>query len=261
MNDNDRQPYVISYGLDYVRFKVNSPQDIYFVAEKMGYLDVYPVWHHGSQFMDITGSMLEVVRLFDSVDDIVLSCAQVLECHRLDVFVDVLDDWLPDVAQSGTVIMNNGKIETIYSTHLKRRGDVTRFVRVYDACAAGHYECATTRFECEFKREAARGILTPDGWKVNPIGAALHVFKALTGISIWIEDIDSIELDTPRRRYEHSRERFYARYGKSILQDMESMGLQQLHKFVLECVRGDNEKGTKRGEDTQSGKQSVDNVV
>jgi len=228
---------VIAYGLDYLRFKVEDEQDVYFIASRFEYLDIMPVWHHGSRFMDLTGSMIEVVRMFDDVRTLAQDIAIICPCCRIDVFVDVIGVQVSDFPTSGTAIVNDGIVETQYSHHLGSRGNMPRFCRVYDAQRAGHYDCPVTRFECEFKNDAARAILQNGEWCYNPVECALREFRTMFGVDIKIDGLSSVELDAPKRRYSHNRERFYARYGKNILVDIESMGLQGLHKFILESVK------------------------
>jgi hypothetical protein len=68
----------------------------------------------------------------------------------------------------------------------------------------------------------------------------------LLGVNIWIDDIEAIDVDAPRRKFEHNRERFYTRYGKGIDNDIEQMGMQSFRQFVRECVLG------KKGSDTDA---------
>jgi hypothetical protein len=184
--------------------------------------------------------------MFDDINSVALELAYLYPVSRVDVFVDVAGNVLDQVQQNGTVIVNDGRVETIYSHHLKKRGDRPVFCRAYDAKSAGHYETEVTRFECEFKRENARALLNVKGWSVNPIGAMLHSIKLLLGVNIWIDDIEAIDVDAPRRKFEHNRERFYTRYGKGIDNDIEQMGMQSFRQFVRECVLG------KKGSDTDA---------
>lgn len=237
---------IISYGLDYARFKIFSEHDVRHTELRLPYIDVKAPWFHGTRFVDLTGSDLAVIRMLESVDELMLEFASLYPVSRLDVYVDVEGLYLDSVTQNGTVIMNAGNVETIYSHHLKTRGDKPIFARAYDACAAGHYDFASTRFEVEFKRHNARAMLSTQGWGCSPIGAALHSIKMLLGISIWIEDIAPIEMNAKQERYQHDRERFYARYGNGIYNDIQSMGIQGLQDFIVQCVR--NKHASERGQ-------------
>lgn len=224
-----------------------SEHDIRHIGTEMPYLEVNEVRFHGQRFVDLTGSQLEVIRMFENVPDIAVKLAEVYPVSRVDVFVDVAGDVLDDVTAKGTRISNDGRVETIYSHHLKKRGDRPVFCRAYNAQKAGHYSEPVTRFEVEYKRQFARSLLNTAGWQANPIGTALHSIMVLLGVSIWIEDIDPIELDAPRKRYEHDRERFYRRYGKGILNDVNDLGLQGLHSFILQCVQNPPSSQGKEG--------------
>jgi len=238
---------VIAYGLDYVRYKVFSNRDVVYIGKKIPYIEIQDRYFHGVRFVDLAGKQLEIIRMLEDVNACVLSLAEVYPVHRVDVFVDVEGDVLDAVTSDGTVIMNAGRVETIYSHHLKRRGNVSVFARAYDAQAAGHYGVSTTRLEVEFKKASARGLLKAGKWLVNPIGAMLHSIKMLLGVSIQIDDIEGVEIDAPRRKYEHSRERFYMRYGQSIARDIESMGVQGLYDFIVKCIRQKEKSDAKGG--------------
>lgn len=239
------QYQVVAHGLDYLRYKIFSDVDLEYIQRELDYLDVVEKKWHGSRFVDITGKQIEVIRLLGDINEISVALAVMYPLSRIDVFVDITGNVLDKVKSLGTVISNGGRVETIYSDLLTLRGDKAVFARAYDAKAAGHYESETTRFECEFKREHARAMLGSDGWTVNPVGVALRAFKVLFGIDIWVDDIQPIDFDAPRRQYEHDRERFYMRYGKGIQNDIEKMGLQGFALYVRECVqvanRGRNE--------------------
>jgi hypothetical protein len=174
---------------------------------------------------------------------VALELSELYPCARVDVFIDVEGDLLPSIQPMGTVISNGGKVETIYSTHLKKRGDAPVFGRAYDAQRAGHYDTQVTRFEIEYKKQYAQQLLSCGRWFRNPIGVALNHIKALFGVSLWMERIEPIEFKANTKRLEHSRERFYSRYGKNILLDLEMMGREKLYEFIMECIseRGKSE--------------------
>lgn len=232
---------VVAYGIDYLRFAIKSDQDLRFIQQRLEYIDIYERWFHGHRYVDITGKQLELIRMVENVDTVILELAYLYKVSRIDVFCDVEGYLLLGIRRNGTVISNNNRIETVYSHHLGKRGDYDVFARVYDAAASGHYESAVTRFECEFKREHARALLSVDGWTVNPVGDMLHCIRLLFGTRIEIPGILAIEFNAPKRRLEHSRERFYAKYGKSIIQDIQDMGVGSLYNFIRECVA--NKKG------------------
>lgn len=238
---------MLAYGIDYLRYKTPGAPDVLHIAARLPYIDIAPRWFHGCRFVDVTGRQLEIIRMFEDVSETAAEIAEVYPVHRVDVFVDVLGDILADVKSSGTKISNGGRVETIYSIHLKQRGNVRAFGRAYDAQAAGHYDMPVTRLECEFKLELARALLNTRGWCVNPVALMLQHIKAMFGVTIVIENVEPIDLNAPRRKLEHNRERFYRRYGRSIYNDVEKMGVQGFQEYVLQCVQ--NAQG---GNDSES---------
>lgn len=244
---------VISYGLDYVRFAVDSDADIEFAATQIPYIDVGERWFHGRRFLDLTGTDLSVIRMVEDVTAVLGRFAWLWKVTRLDVYVDVLGNHVDEVAKQqsvGTVIMNNKQFETVYSDHLKARGRRAQFGRCYNATLAGHYQdIAATRFEIEYKRQAARAILNEDGFCLSPIACALKSIDDMFGVSIKIPDVEAVELDAPTERVSHPRERFYARYGRGIIDDIECLGLSAFVTFVLEASSRNmqSESDEKRG--------------
>jgi hypothetical protein len=229
-------PTVISFGLDYVRFRVFSTCDCNYIAKIFPYLDITKTWFHGLPFVDLTGSMLATIRMMDDLDGRLKQLSRYFPVKRIDVYIDVYGNLLPDLAKPGTVIENNGNIETIYSIHLKRRGNVPAFCRAYDAKAAEHYAFPSTRFECEFKREYGSGLLVDGEWVRDPIAIALGILNQVYGCSLSVQELEPLEWKPPRLKPQPSRKRFYKRYGKNILLDMEEMGLKRLYEFVQECL-------------------------
>lgn len=228
---------VIDVGLDYLRLKITNDPDLLFIGRRLDYVDVQQRSFHGSKFVDLTGDNLRVISLFEHVPDVAAELARVFPVTRIDVYCDVEGDVLDKVKSDGTRISNGGRVETIYSVHLRDRGNVGVFGRVYDAKAAGHYDKASTRFECEFKREYARTMLTTTGWKVSPVSVLVSSVRRLFGVMLEIPGFIPIDWNAPRVRLEHSRERFYKRYGKGVLNDVETMGMQGFATFVRECVQ------------------------
>lgn len=236
---------VVSHGLDYVRYAIESEQDLQYIGAAVPYVEVVGRWMHGKRFVDFAGSALALIRTFDDLETLVEGLAVLYPVTRLDVYIDVVGDVLDKVGQPGTCIFNGGRLETIYSHNLKVRGDRPTFARVYDAKAAGHYLFPVTRFEVEFKRNHVKGIIDNTGFRCNPIAVALNAIRVLFGYELVIDGIEPVELDAPETRLEHSRERFYRRYGKNILVDLEQMGHQTFYQFVLECVQEGYEDGTR----------------
>lgn len=229
---------VVSYGIDYVRFRVETEQDIMFVETRLSYASLKVCRHHGHRFVDVTGGALELIRMIESVNDVILEIASLLQVYRLDVYIDVVGVALEKIPQPGTVIINGGNVETVYSVNLTSRGDVPVFGRAYDAMAAGHYTEQVTRFEIELKRQAAKGIIDcKHGWRVNPVEVALYWIREFYGIEIPIEGLIECEYSGKTKKLEHDRSRFYRRYGNSILRDLETMGVRTFHKFIVECLR------------------------
>lgn len=227
-----------AWGLDYVRFRIENKLGLDYVQAHLPYIDVQPRWFHGSQFVDLTGEILETIRMMEDLDKLLLKFAYMFQCKRIDVFIDVQKNWLDQIPTPGTTIANGGNIETVYSHHLKRRGNLPVFARAYDAKAAGHYSDPMTRFEIEFKRPIAGAILNCEGWAVDPVTVAMHHTKDIYGIEIQIPDKRPREFNAPTKRYAHSRERFYARYGKNVLLDFEQMGATQLYTFITNAIEG-----------------------
>jgi hypothetical protein len=233
---------IVAYGLDYVRLRVVNQSGLNLVANRLPYLDIKERWFHGTMFADLTGSDLALIRCFESLEHVILEFAYPFVCTRLDVFIDVVGDVVWSVNQPGTVIMNGGKVETVYSHKLNSRGNVKVFARCYNAQAAGHYDYPVTRFEVEFGSDYAPYVLTSDGWKADPVGEALHHIKRIFDVDILIPGHESIEFNPKRDRFQHSRERFYSRYGKGILLDMSDMGQQRLIEFIRECIKDEQSK-------------------
>lgn len=231
---------VVAWGLDYVRYKVGNRSGVDHIATRFPYVDIKGRWYHGALCVDLPGSALELIRMFAPLDDEIESMARTFPVTRLDVFIDVEGYHVDDMPQPGTVIKNDGRIETVYSHHLASRGNHPAFARCYDAQAAGHYDVPVTRFECEFKQEISRGILDSEGWNIDPVSVAMWHIHDIFGVEISIPGKRSTEFNPPKRRYSHSRERFYARYGKNILLDLEQMGKQRLYQFIMECISSDN---------------------
>jgi len=224
---------VIGYGYDYLRVKTASELDVKFVRERLPYLDLDERYYHGFRFVKLSGGSLEVVRIFEDVERVILELSYTLPVTRLDVFVDVEGDIVEDVISPGTAIMNGGRVETRYSENLSDRGNRAVFCRAYDAMTAGHYDVPVTRFECEFKRNAVRAILGYGEWKKNAVGCALRAFALLLGINIEIPNIEHTEFRGVSKKYSHTRERFYTRYGRGILNDAENMGFASDRKSVV----------------------------
>lgn len=229
-------PSVLAMGLDYLRYRVHSAQDIRDIQTLLPYLQIIDRNYHGSRFVDLSGKQLEVVRTFNNVANIACRLASWFVVSRIDVFIDVEGNRLGAIEAKGTIIVNDGRIETIYSHNLKNRGNVPAFCRAYDARAAGHYDRPSTRFECEFKREAARALLTAEGWTLDPIGVMLHNIALHLGVTIDLPDHAAIDMDAPQQRYSHSRERFYLRYGQSIARDIEAMGVKGVYEYIQRCI-------------------------
>lgn len=233
MTDN-----IVSYGIDYVRFKCETEDDFLYIANSLEYVPVMRTSFHGGMFADITGKMLETIRTVESVPNMIADMCQLFKLSRLDVYVDVVGDLLPGCKTPGTEIRNDGRTETIYSHKLTSRGNVPVFARAYDAMEAKHYTFPVTRFEIEFKNPLAVTLCSPDcGWTVNPIDVALWHIEEIYGAKIEIQGRRAIEFNPPKRRLEPSRERFYTKYGKGILHDIETWGLDQFLQFLFTVVR------------------------
>lgn len=227
---------IAAWGIDYVRYKVFNSLGVRHISERLSYIEINERHWHGGRFVDIAGKQLEIIRLFESVDAVLCELAHLYPVRRVDVFIDVVGRHLDAIKPQGTVISNNGRVETIYSHHLKKRGDCAAFGRVYDAKAAQHYVAEMTRFEIEYKREHASALLGTDGWRTCPIGATLRNIKALFNVDIEIAGITAVDIHAPQRRLAHTREKFYARYGRNILIDLEEMGIETLYAFIMNAL-------------------------
>lgn len=237
-----KEQCVIAYGIDYLRVKVFGHLDIEHIRKMLPYLDIDIRSFHGGKFVDLTGKQLEMVRSFDSVEDVVRSLLEIFPIHRLDAYVDIGGDWVSWLPRNGTVIMNDGLIETVYTHNLGSRGDVPIFGRAYDARAARHYNVPSTRFEIEFKRETAKDMVDlVHGFNVNPVRIALYWIGSMFDVAIAIDGLAPVEFKGITKRLAHSRERFYTRYGKNILLDIQKMGVTGLHEFIRECIGDEND--------------------
>lgn len=227
---------VVQHSLDYVRFKIFSDVDVGWLSTLLSYVDVQAVWYHGTRFVNLSGDDLALMRTFTDVASELATISYALPVSRIDYAVDVYGDWLSVCSRPGTVISNNGRVETIYSDHLSVRGDRTHFARAYDARAAGHYDYPVTRFECEFKRHVAANMLRDGHWHVSPCAAAMYDIKMFFGVEIKIKDVRAVEFNPRREVLEHDRSRFYRRYGRRILEDVESMGVQRWSRWVHDVL-------------------------
>jgi len=226
---------VVSYGLDYIRFQIYSETDVEYVQREFSYLDINSVYHHGSRFIDLTGGMLEVVRMMDDLEEKILLLAYRYPVHRLDVYIDVQGYSVDQVETEGNSIWQGKKVETVYSHRLEQRGNVPVFGRCYDAEAAGHYNFPVTRYEIEFHKDLFPALLSTGGWSVNPISVAIHYVKKLFDVDLVVPEHTPLEFKAPKRKYASTRESFYRRYGKGILIDIAEMGAHNLENYIRWC--------------------------
>lgn len=234
--DNSELPIIIAYGIDYARFLVENRNGMQWFGERFDYLEIREAWYHGSLCVDLAGGALEVIRTVERVDLAIEECAKLFQLKRLDIFADLSGINVANVVKPGTVIINDGCVETIYSHRLNQRSRHV-FSRLYDAFKAGHYETkGIWRVETELKREKARAVLNKNGWQVNPIRVLMHYAMLHFGLNLKIGELDACDVNAPSRRIESSRERFYRRYGKNILLDLESMGSDVFHTYIRECM-------------------------
>lgn len=237
---------VISYGLDYIRFAVETDQDVRAIQMHFDYLNLQPVWHHGLRFIDITGSQMAVIRTIEDMLYAFWSLASVHRVTRIDFYIDVEGLVLHKCKQPGTVIMNGGNVETIYSHKLSNRGHHSVFLRAYDAQEAGHYDVPVTRFEVEFKREIVPGLIDHKQGVYKAIaGVALHHIERTFDVKLKLTGFLPIEYKPTRERLKADRGRFYTRYGKGIVNDIEEMGIEQFCVFVYSCYYIKEEKRAK----------------
>lgn len=227
---------IVAYGVDYVRIEASTPETLLALETAFDYLDIRPSWYHGKRFVDLSGKALAMIRMVDDIEEALEWLARDHRITRVDFFIDVKGDVLSDCQMPGTVIMNYGKIETVYSHNLKSRGDYPVFARVYDAMSAGHYPVPVTRFEVEFKKEMVPGIVNHviGFGKTLPSVTLWHI-KSIYGVDISLPSVVPFELNAERQRLSPSRERFYNRFGKGIMLDVAEMGVEQFLMFVYTC--------------------------
>ena len=235
---------VVSYGLDYVRFKVWTDRDVDFIAKQLSCLDIKSVFYHGSRFVDITGKQLAVARVCHDLSADLRVLSEIFPVSRVDFYFDVLDSRLQHIPirDGRTVISSGYELETVYSHKLASRGDRAVFGRAYDAKKAGHYDFDVTRFEVEYKSYACASLTAESNWLDTCYLVAAEAIEHMFSYRVLVEGCKGLELNASRKRLEHSRERFYTRYGKGIINDVQSMGLQGLYEFMLECCRNRKEK-------------------
>jgi len=226
--------HILTQGIDYLRVKLPiAYAEVESIEQRLGYIDTRRVNYYGDYFLDLTGDMWELVRTVESVES-VLDFLKPYHWSRIDACFDVIGLHIESLPQPGTVIMNGGQVETIYSHHLKKRGRYAVFARAYDAMKAGHdLPRGTIRFEVEFK------LNLPDRIRrsYKPLAvlfylATLHI-ERIYGVTL--PTTEGIELAQPSSKIAHGRERFYARYGKGILADVLDMGLDRWADFVVQA--------------------------
>lgn len=227
---------ILSQQIDYLRFgPLSSNLDWQTVERRFDYLDIRKTNYWGKWFVDIAGNDWELIRTIEPINDVLQWCSQA-HWTRLDIAFDVIGIDLETVIQPGTVISNGGNVETLYSCHLRKRGEHDVFIRIYDANKALHdVEPGVVRCEVEFKGNLPDIIKGKDG-NIDEVYAlaAMHIARKFE-IYLPIEFRGEIE---PRRRVlEHNRERFYRRYGKQILIDVTDMGYQGFTEWLRECTR------------------------
>lgn len=228
---------IISQHIDYLRFgplSQNLPWDV--VERRFAYLDITKVNYYGKWYCDLTGDSLELARTVEPMEDVLEWCAQA-HWSRLDVAFDVLGIEIAKLPRPGTVICNNNAIETIYSHHLKERGKHDIFQRAYDAAKAGHdVPDGTVRFEVEFKRNYPDAIRDSENRLQRAFQTAACYIDRKWMIRLPVKN--SQEIKPKKRLVSHSRERFYARYGKKIAADLADMGQEAFLQWVIECTKG-----------------------
>ncbi|MCK5642915.1 MAG: hypothetical protein KAJ19_19045 [Gammaproteobacteria bacterium] len=227
-----------SWGVDYVRVAVEHPLDLVSLECAFEYLDITPRWYHGKRFVDLTGKMLSLIRMVDDIGEVLARLSGDHRITRVDFFVDVVGDIVHCAKRSGTSIQNYGRVETTYSHHLANRGDYPVFARCYDAQAAGHYTMPVTRFEVEYKGKMCPALVNyKDGFSKALPAVTVKNILDIFGVVVVLPDVVPLEMKPEKTIYIPSRERFYNRYGKGIMSDIETMGLEQFLMFMYTCVR------------------------
>jgi len=238
---------ILSYHIDYVRFHSETDADDRYINIILQPAIGIPVTLHGVRFLDFGGDALAQARMMGC--DIIASIRNLDVTHtvsRLDLCCDVLGNVISKElnARKGTLIVNDGRIETIYSSHLKERGNVGFFGRVYDAQSAGHYAQPVTRFELEIKRRTISSLLCATHNDENLSLWPVFRFQIMSmfDVDIKLPNTEPIEFDPPKTVLESDRERFYRRFGQGILRDVECMSVDVWLDYVIRCVLDRKEK-------------------
>ena len=231
-----KKPYVISEHIDYVRFLCASELDAQDIVHRLSYVELRARKLHSVWSVDITGTALESIRLVEPVVKAINEIGRHRRISRLDVAIDVYGVNVKKATtwRGGTCILNQAKLETVYSHNLRDRGDKAVFARAYDAVAASHYPAGggeVTRLEVEFKGYVA-SELTRNGVDKNCLFAmARYALRSTLQTKIDLSPSRVLVADR-LKRLEPRRARFYRRYGRNIIKDVESYGFQAWLAFV-----------------------------
>jgi len=221
--------------IDYIRLgPIDSELEFFKLESAFSQLALNRVNYYGHWFVDLTGDTLELLRTFMTMQD-AIDILQAYRWTRLDVAFDVTGLNLDKIPHPGTVIQNDDRTETVYSHHLKQRGQPEIFLRCYDAFAAGHaVEPGTVRIEVEFKKTMPDVIRQSRDIISNALQCAAHHIHET--FLVTIKDTPTREMAPRKRKLEHDRERFYRRYGKAIARDLADLGEQRMLAWILDCL-------------------------
>jgi len=231
-----KKPYIISEHIDYVRFLCQTEASAQDIVHRLSYVELRPRKLHGVWSVDLTGTVLESIRLVEPVVELLNEAGKHLRISRLDVAIDVYNVSVKKATswRGGTCILNKSKLETVYSHNLRDRGDTAVFARAYDAVRANHYPVGggnVTRLEVEFKGYVV-AELTRDKIDRNCLFAmARYALRSTLQTKIALSP-SRVLVAGRLKRLEPRRARFYRRYGKNIIKDVQEYGFQAWLAFV-----------------------------
>ena len=234
--------HIIAQQFDWLRFgPLSSTHKWAALQRRFQYIDVRRHNHFGRWYADLTGDQLEVIRTVECIDKVLNDLADI-HWTRLDVAFDVSGVDLDSLACPGSAIVNDGRRETLYSHMLKARGDFPMFSRVYDAFSAGHdVDPGVIRCEVEFKLHMPDMLKKSELWPRVAFLFAAQEIAFRFGLNLPVLDGAS-EFSPTKRLLNHDRERFYARFGKRIVNDVVELGFDRFISWALDCARnGGNE--------------------
>lgn len=228
---------LISQQFDWLRFGPLGQNLLWRdIQQRFDYIDIQKTNHFGRWYVDITGDQFEIVRMVEPIKGVLDHLAGI-HWTRLDVAFDLQGVDITQLRHPGSIIVNDNRIETIYSHRLGSRGDYPVFARVYDAIAAGHDSQGLpdlTRAEVEFKSHMPDHLKSSLDWPTCAFLCAAFHLSEIFGLTIF--GIKPGEWFPSKRVISHEREKFYARFGRRILADVAEMGELRYMCWLRECI-------------------------